>query len=134
LASFGCFWGVFGAFWADFGLLLTPLGVLRLPLGAPWAPCGSLWPAFGDPLAILWHLWDPFGGPWVTGVPHGCILDLVENWTLFSKQMLRFHDTVVQNHASPDSPGTPATPAVPGKVVSGTAAATPCPHASAGLG
>ena len=52
----------------------------------------------------------------------------VENWTSFSEQMCCFHDTVVQNQAPHDSPAVPAVPAVPGKVVSGTAAPTPCPH------
>jgi len=83
------------------------------PLGAFWLP---LWPSLGTcgiPLSRL-------------GLPCGRLLDVVENWMSFSKQMLRFLDTVVQNQASPDSPGVPT---VPGKVVSGTAAPTPCPHA-----
>ena len=101
------------------------------PFGLPWAPCGapgSLWPSFGVPLAVLGHLWDPFGAPWAT---LWRLLDFIENWTSFSEQMCNFLDTVVQNQAPPDSlpvPAVPAVQAVPGKVVSGTAAPTPCPH------
>ncbi len=76
--------------WADFGLPLAPFGV----------PLGSLWPAFGVSLAVLGHLWDPFGAPWVA---LGRLLVFVENRTLFSEQLCRFHDTVIQNQASRNS-------------------------------
>ena len=94
-----------------------------------WTSFGPLLAPFGVPLAILGHLWDPFGAPWVT---LWRLLDFVENWTEFSKQMCSFLDTVVQKQASPDSQAVPPVPPVPpvsGKVVSGTAAPTPCPHA-----
>ena len=104
----------------DFG---TPFG---RTLGTLWLPLGSLWPSFGVPLAILGHLWNPFGAAWAT---LWRLLDFVEHWTSFSEQMCRFLDTVVQNQASPDSHPVPAVLPVSGKVVSGTAAPTPCPHA-----
>ena len=69
------------------------------------------------------------------GLPCGRLLDFVENWTSFSEQMCGFLDTVAQNQASPDShpvlpvPAVPEVPPVSGKVVLGTAAPTPCPHA-----
>ena len=57
-------------------------------------PSSILWPSFGVPLVVLGLLWDPFGAPWAPvgslwvtcGIPLGCLLDFVENWTSFSEE------------------------------------------------